>query len=70
MKAAVLIITVIILITITAGTCISCSRYISRRNNKIDADAVNGIRLRAGIGIILDVVCILIVVVLRLLNVI
>lgn len=70
MKAAVLIITVIILIAITAGTCISCSRYISRRNNKIDADAVNGIRLRAGIGIILDVVCILIVVVLRLLNVI
>lgn len=37
-----------------------------KKTIKIDADTVNGIRLRAGIGIMLDIMCILIVVVLRL----
>ena len=63
MKIFILIITIFIFIAITAGTC---SRYISKKDNKIDADTVNGIRLRAGIGIMLDIMCILIVVVLRL----
>ena len=60
MKIFILIITIFIFIAITVGTCISCSRYISKKDNKIDADTVNGI------GIMLDIMCILIVVVLRL----
>ena len=66
MKIFILIITIFIFIAITAGTCISCSRYMSKKDNKIDADTVHGIRLRAGIGIMLDSMCMRIVVVLRL----